>query len=304
MLKLLPQAVAALALAFAPAAFAQTTQVPVPTTTPAEVPASPALWVVKDKDTTIYLFGTIHVLKPGLRWFDKGVKTAFDQSDQLVLELLEPDQATMQGLILKLAFKPEGPTVTEQLPEDKRAPYAAALTGVGVPPQALDKFAPWFPAVTLSVATLPKYGYDPASGAERVLTGAAKDAGKPIEGLETAEQQLGYFAGLPQATQIKFLTMTIDQLPKLASTLDQMVAEWAKGDPDALARLLNEDMDETPEIAKVLLSERNQRWAQWIEKRLETPGTVFIAVGAGHLAGPESVQAYLAKDKVKAARVQ
>ncbi|NIJ21973.1 hypothetical protein FHS95_003684 [Sphingomonas naasensis] len=266
--------------------------------------ADPALWVVKDSDTTIYLFGTVHVLKPGLSWFDEAVKTAFDKSDTLVIEMVEPDAATMQGLIMKTAVNPSGPTLTERLPADKREAYAKVVADVGVPAIALDRFDPWFAAVTLTVAGLPRLGYDPAHGAERTLTDAARAANKQLVGLETPEQQLGYFDTLPEPLQIKFLVSTIDDYPEMGAELDKMVASWSAGDPDRLAETMNEGMRETPEIAKILLADRNARWAEWIDKRLATPGTVFMAVGAGHLAGPDGVQAQLGKHGLRATRVK
>lgn len=289
---MLKPTLAALALLFAPALHAQAVK-----------DADPALWVVKDADTTIYLFGTVHVLKPGLGWFDEGVKAAFDKSDELVLEMIEPDAATMQGLIMKTALNPRGPTLTEKLPADKREAYAKAMTDVGVPAAALDRFDPWFAAVTLSIAGLPKLGYDPESGAERTLSVAAKAANKQVIGLETAEQQLGYFDALPEPLQVKFLVSTVDDYPRMATELDKMIASWSAGDPEALGKTMNEELADTPELSKVLLADRNTRWAEWIEQRLQKPGTVFVAVGAGHLAGPESVQAQLAKHKLAATRV-
>ena len=272
---------------------------------PAQNPndADPALWVVKDADTTIYLFGTIHVLKPGLTWFDEAVKTAFDKSDQLVLEMVEPDKATMQQIVLKNGFSPTGPTLTEQLPADKRGAYLKAIADLGAPPQAFDRMKPWLAAVTLSIAPLQKQGYDPANGPEKVLTEAARSEGKPVEGLETAELQIGYFNGLSPKAQIEFLTSTVDELPKAGEEMAKMVDEWAHGDPDALARDMNESLKDSPEVAKTLLTDRNGRWASWIKQRLAKPGTIFIAVGAGHLAGDDSVQAQLAKQGIKAQRI-
>jgi len=272
---------------------------------PAQAPndADPALWVVKDADTTIYLFGTIHVLKPGLTWFDEAVKTAFDKSDQLVLEMVEPDKATMQQIVLKNGFSPTGPTLTEQLPADKRGAYLKAIADLGAPPQAFDRMKPWLAAVTLSIAPLQKQGYDPANGPEKVLTEAARSEGKPVEGLETAELQIGYFNGLSPKAQIEFLTSTVDELPKAGEEMAKMVDEWAHGDPDALARDMNESLKDSPEVAKTLLTDRNGRWASWIKQRLAKPGTIFMAVGAGHLAGDDSVQAQLAKQGIKAQRI-
>lgn len=304
MLKTLTCAGTALAIALACAPGQGEAQTAPAAAATATVDADPALWVVKDADTTIYLFGTVHVLKPGLGWFDEGVKAAFDASDQVMLEILEPDEATMQQLLIKMALNPTGPTVTEQLPESKRAAYAAAMASVDIPAAALDRFDPWLPAITLAVAKLPKLGYDPDSGAEKVISAAAKTAGKQIGALETAEQQLGYFDGLPQPVQIRYLVTSVEQIDLVGPMLDKMVASWSAGDPDALAATMNEAMRDSPEVGKVLLTERNARWAEWVEQRLARPGTVFVAVGAGHLAGGDSVQAFLAKRNLKAVRVQ
>ncbi|AJP74724.1 polysaccharide biosynthesis protein GumN [Sphingomonas hengshuiensis] len=282
----------ALALLFAPTAQAQAAQ-----------DADPALWVVRDEDTTIYLFGTIHVLKPGLSWFDEAVRDAFDKSGELVIEMIQPDAATAQATLLPLAMNASGPTLTEKLPADKRPAIAKAAGDLRFPLAVLDRFDPWFAAITLTMAGLPRLGYDPESGAEQVLQAAAKAAGKPVRGLETFEQQLGYLDGLPEPVQVRFLVSTLDEMPKMGAELDKMVTSWAKGDPDTLAVTMNEGMRETPELGKVLLTDRNARWAKWIEQRLAQPGTVFIAVGAGHLAGRDSVQAQLAKHKLRAVRI-
>lgn len=266
--------------------------------------ADPALWVVKDADTTVYLFGTVHVLKPGLTWFDEAVKTAFDRSGELVLEMVAPPPAQMQQLALAKGFSPAGPTLTEQLPAEKRAGVAKALSEVGLPQQAYDRMKPWLAAVTVSVAPLSKLGYSADLGPEKVLTDAATKGGKKVGGLETAEQQLGFFDQLSATAQVKFLTASVDELPELPREMDKMVADWSRGDPDALAAVMNDSLKESPEVAKVLLTDRNRNWAGWIRNRMAQPGTVFVAVGAGHLAGPDAVQAQLAKLGVKAARVK
>lgn len=276
---------------------------PAATSSPATVDADPALWVVKDKDTTIYLFGTIHVLKPGLSWFDDGVKKAFDSSDELVLEMVQPDQATMQNIVLSKAYSLSGPTLTERLPEADRGNYLKAMNSLGIPPAAFDRAQPWFAATNLSLLPLMKLGYDPKSGPETVLTEAAATEKKAIEGLETPEQQIGYLAGLPEKVQMAFLELTLKDLPKTEETMNGMVAAWSRGDPDALAKFMNDGLDDLPELAKTLLFDRNARWAQWIKARLDKPGTVFVAVGAGHLAGRQSVIDQLRTLKIKAKRV-
>ncbi|CAN5350893.1 TraB/GumN family protein [soil metagenome] len=296
MLKFFRSAIAGIALLLSGGAYAQAQ--------PKPTDADPALWVVKDADTTIYLFGTIHILKPGLTWFDEAVKTAFDSSDTLALEMVQPPADEMRALVMrKGTLSPSDKPLSEQLPEGARARYAAALTGLGMPPAAFDRIKPWFAATTLTMLPLMKLGFDPARGVEPNLTEAAKAAGKKIVGLETAEQQIGYLDGMSTPAQITFLTNTIDEMPKLGGTIDKMIGEWSAGDADGIAAEMNDDRDGSPESAATLLYDRNARWADWIDARLKTPGTVFVAVGAGHLAGPKSVQAELAKRGVTATRV-
>ena len=266
--------------------------------------ADPALWVVKDDDTTIYLFGTVHVLKPGLSWFDEAVKDAFDKSDEMMLEIVMPeDQAAVAKTMMPLAMDTTGKTIPSRLTADELKAYQAALVSVGVPANAFDSFEPWFPAMTLSVLPLTKLGYDPEQGAEKLLTKFAKADSKPVAGLETLEEQLGFFDKLPETQQVAFLNAVVKDIDKLGPMLDKMVGLWAKGDPDGLAVTMNESMAATPELAQILLYDRNARWADQIKTRMDKPGTVFIAVGAGHLAGEKSVQDYLKDRGLTATRI-
>ncbi len=294
-------AAAALALGLAGPLFAQSAA---PANAPAATkPAHPAMWVVKDADTTLYLFGTVHVLKLGYAWFEGDVKKAFDASQMLVLELPDSDEKAAQPLVMKLATATDGKTLTARLTPTAREAYTKAMAGLGIPPQAFDAFEPWFAAINLGLIPALKAGYDPNSGAEKVLTAAAKAQGKRISGFETLEQQLGYFDTLPEKLQVAYLGETAKETEKGAATLDTMVSQWAAGEPEALGKTINDGMRRQPEIGKLLLADRNKRWAAAIHDMMEQPGTIFIAVGAGHLAGPDSVQAQLKRYRLSATRV-
>lgn len=270
----------------------------------AEARNAPALWSVSDADTTVYLFGTIHVLKPGYSWFDDGVKAAFDKADALVLEMVMPDPAAMQAMVMKMGMATDGTPLSQKLPEDERGDYTKAVAEIGAPQAVVDRLKPWLAATEFSVAPLVKLGYSPANGPEAVLTGAAKAANKQVLGMETAEQQFGYLDGLSQTAQMAFLKSAIDDMPKLGDEMGEMVTDWSKGEPQALAKIMNDDLTGQPELKQTLLIDRNARFASWIANRMKQPGTVFVAVGAGHLAGDGSVQADLAKTyKLKAVRV-
>jgi uncharacterized protein YbaP (TraB family) len=269
---------------------------------PAVKDVDPALWVIKDEDTTIYLFGSIHVLKPGLGWFDDGVKTAFDSSDQLVLELVDLPAAETQALFGKLAMDQQGKTLRSKMNDADRAVYDAAMGKLGIPSPSFDPFEPWAAGIAMSLMAMQKAGFDPNSGVEKQLTAAAKVSNKPIAGLETAEFQLGIFDTLPEADQIAFLVETAKMIDDTNSMMDKMVNMWGSADTESLAQLLNEGMTSRT-LYDALLTKRNANWAKWISAQMKKPGVTFMAVGAGHLAGPTSVQALLPAYGLTATRV-
>ncbi|MCE7797933.1 TraB/GumN family protein [Sphingobium sufflavum] len=268
-----------------------------------ETLAKPALWVVRDKDTTLYLFGTIHVLRREVRWFHGPVRAAFDQSSALVLETV-PTDTEVAKTTARLAIDANGPPLSEKLDAATRARYFALLDRLGIPRAHLEPFHPWFAAVSLSIAPLEKLGYDPDAGVDEVLKNTATTKGKPVLALESVDEQLGFFAGLPEATQVRFLTATIAEAEKAEAEIARMVSEWSAGRPGALADDMNDSLKDMPEIAEALLYQRNRNWATWIAHRMAQPGTVFVAVGAGHLAGKGSVQELLAAKGLTVKRVE
>lgn len=276
---------------------------PAPAAPPPADEVRPALWKVSDGDTTIWLFGTVHALPPGIDWYRGRIAETFESSRELVTEIVPPDPSVMQAIVIDKAMLPKGQTLRATLSVQDRTSYEAVLGQQGLPPDAFDRFEPWYAAVGLSTLPLLRDGFASANGVEQALDARAKTLGLPHSALETAEYQLGLFDSLPPATQRTYLAEVIRNLPTMKAQLLGMVEAWKVGDADRLARLINEDEDD-PELLRVLLIERNRLWADWIAKRLGRPGTVFMAVGAGHLAGSGSVQDQLAARGITAARVQ
>lgn len=262
----------------------------------------PALWVIRDDDTTIYLFGTVHILRPGLGWFDEGVREAFAKSDRLVLELVEPSQAESQGVFARLAVDRSGTTLRSKLTDADRAVYESAMGKIGLPVATLDPLDPWAAAVTMQVTAMTKSGFDVNSGVEKQLSAAAKATNKPIEGVETLAFQLGVFDSLPIADQIAFLNESAKAVDELGSGMERLVELWARPDPEGLARAMNEGLTNAS-LYDALLTRRNANWARWIYVQMEKPGTTFMAVGAGHLSGPTSLPSLLAAYGIKTQRV-
>ena len=267
------------------------------------VQARPGLWKVADHDTTIYLFGTIHLLPAGIDWFHGPIANAFDHSDLLLTELPDLANSDVMASVMKYGTLPQGQSLRARMSDEQRGKYEAALASLGLPKSIFDRNKPWMAAITLPLIKLQKAGFNPEHGVESELSQRGKSQSKPREGLETIDFQFGAFNSLSEAEQMDYLMEVIDALPQIDGAIKSMVATWARGDADGLAALLNAEED-IPALAEALIYSRNRTWAGWIETRLKQPGTVFIAVGAGHLAGRGSVQQVLAKHGVKTARVQ
>lgn len=256
----------------------------------------PALWVVKDADSTLYLFGSVHVLRPTTGWSSPRVEAAFDSASDIWFEISNPDdQAAIMPLIQQHGLSPETPLSSRLTPQES-AELDAAAQAMGASAAQLQPMKPWLAALSLSVAPLIKAGYDPKSGVELVLKARAEAAGKPIHGFETIDKQIGILAGLPDDVQLVFLRETLKDYENAATKLDEMVEAWARGDVATLDRVTIKEMKEaSPALYQAVLVDRNTDWANQIQTLLEGSGTAFIAVGAAHLTGDDSVQAILQK---------
>lgn len=295
---------AAAALCLAQPALAQEAAPAAPAATAAITDVDPALWVVRDEDTTIYLFGTIHLLRPGLGWFDEAVKDAFDASDELKVEVVLPaDPTPLAQAFAAAGTYPAGTTLQSRMNEEQLAAYRAALAPLGIPPEALDTLEPWFSGLQLALGLYAQMGFQPGAGAEAVLKEAAAATGKPVSGFETVEQQIGFLDSTPESEQIAGLIQFLQRGREMPAYVERLLTSWTSGSPEATAAVMNEAMATSPETARIMLVDRNRRWADTLKARMEQPGTVFVAVGAGHLAGEGSVQQFLAERGLTAERV-
>lgn len=292
--------IALAAFAFAGAVNAQAPAVAAVAPPPKQV--KPALWKVADEDTTIYLFGTIHALPKGLTWLDGPVEQALNGSSELITEIPEVPAGEQQKAVMAIGLL-KGETLRSLMSDADRTAYEALLARLKIPAEAFDQLEPWLAGITLGVMPYAMAGYGADSGAEAVLRKAAVAKGKRLGALETVDYQLGLFDQLPREAQLKFLGEAVRDFDKSFAIIGTMTEEWGSGDPEGLGKLMNEQMDDA-DLAESLLYQRNRNWAGWIRKRLDQPGTVFIAVGAGHLAGMNSVQDVLKQQGVVSTRVQ
>ena len=268
--------------------------------------ASPAMWKVADHDTTVYLFGTIHLLPKGTQWRSETFDKAAVSSDTLVVETVidEGNPGAILGELFKLAASPSLPPVLDRVPADKRPALEAAFAKAGVPATAFDKLETWAVAFMLLGAQFKDLGLDPGSGVETVLKKQFEERGKSIGQLETNAEQFGFFDRLSEDAQRKFLVEVLDDPASMKAQFGGMLKAWTRGDVKAIADSFNHDLADASELKDALINQRNANWAKWVKGRLDQPGTVMVAVGAGHLAGRDSVLDMLEKQGVKVTRVQ
>jgi uncharacterized protein YbaP (TraB family) len=267
------------------------------------VKAEPAMWVIKDNDSTIYLIGTLHLLKHDAEWNSEKVKKTVGESTELWLEIAELDnQVAMRPLIATHGKDPNTP-LSKKLNEEQRKKLAKIAATYSVPLATLEPMQPWLAAVVLAGTPLAKAGYDPKAGIDRVLKAQAEAEGDKIRGFETVLAQVRMMADLPQTAQIAFLVETLDDVEEGLELLDKLAKAWIDGDTETIARIGVEEMKrEAPVVYKKLLVDRNVAWSEKIVEILKGSGVQQIAVGAAHLAGPDSLQSQLQKRGIKVER--
>jgi uncharacterized protein YbaP (TraB family) len=265
-----------------------------PRAVPQAAGAGPALWVIRDADSTLYLFGTVHVLRPTTAWGSPRVDAAFDSADQIWFEISNPDDTTaIVPLIQQHGVSPDR-RLSHLITTGQLNLLDSAARSIGSDAVRMDVYRPWLAALTLSVAPLTRAGYDPQSGVELTLKARADAAGKPVHGFETIDKQVRILASMPESEQLAYLASTLETYEAATVELDRMVEAWARGDVATLEAVGVDDMQtETPGLYRALLVQRNADWADQIQTLLEGSGTLFIAVGAAHLAGDDSVQEIL-----------
>ncbi len=272
---------------------------------PKPQPAKPAMWKMADADTTVYLFGTVHLLPKDLQWRTPLMNTAIAQSSDLVLEVANiDDQAAIGAAFQKLAITPNLPPIEKRVPPQKVAGLQKLVKEAGLPPALLNNLETWAVGLTLASASLGKLNVDPESGADRQLSAVFKAARKPILGFETGEEQLGFFDKLPESEQRLFLVGMVDEQTDAKAEFAKMIAAWKRGDEKEIALSFDDEAKMSAALTEALLYKRNANWTNWLTTRMQQPGTIMVAVGAGHLAGNGSVVSLLKKRGFKVTRVQ
>jgi uncharacterized protein YbaP (TraB family) len=269
-------------------------------------PARPALWQVSDPDTTIYLFGTIHLLPDDLQWRTPAFDQAVASSQQLVVETIvnQQDLQSIRNAELQLGFGKGLSPVAQRVPPAKLPLLRKAIAKSGIPEKMLDQMDTWLAAISLLGVQFQEMGLKGSHGPEEILRQQFLSANKPIGELESNVEQFGYFDRLPESAQRALLEGAIEPSAMASKEFAQMLGPWGRGDVKAIGATFNKEFQGSPALKQALLVQRNANWAKWIQQRMAQPGTIMVAVGAGHLAGSSSVLELLKRDGYKVRRLQ
>lgn len=265
-----------------------------------------ALWVMRDADSTIYLYGTIHLRKAGADWGGPAAKAALAEAQEVWTELeIDPaKEAQMQGLVMQFGIDPAR-KLSDRIDPAQKPALEAAAKALGAPLANLEPMKPWLASLTFQIAPMLQAGYTPDSGVDRQIDTASEAAGKKMRWFETASEQLQFLAGLSEPVQLQMLYESLGDLSRGPQMLKQMEALWETGDADGLYALTGPEMrSQYPELYDVILTQRNKRWADVLATEMQGSGVDFVAVGALHLLGEDSVQTYLERKGFKVERVK
>ena len=268
----------------------------------------PALYAVRDADTTLYLYGTFHLLPPGTRWETEAFHAAMAETGHTFVEadvLSPPAQQELSAAVARLGMNPPGVTLSSILGPDRTANLESVLVSYGVPLEALEPMQPWLAILSLTAMVYGQAGLDPSAGIEPQVLARASAEGDSIGYLETATYQIEVLAGLDEALLLDSFDLGLEGLTDIQQQVLDGVEAWRTGDVQQLDEILVAEVRETsPELNDAVFTTRNENWADQIEDMLARNQDAFIAVGAGHLYGPGSVIDILVDRDVQVERVQ
>lgn len=273
-----------------------------------EKSAGPALWRVSDADSTIYLFGTFHLLPASMQWKTAAFDAAMAETATTIIEVDTKSaeaQMAMNALVRELGLNPPGATLSKTLGEERARRFAALADRYGASMAALEPLRPWLALITLSIQIMQKEGFSPESGVEPAVLARARSEGDAVAYLESAEYQIRALASLDEAEILADFDASLDQFDDFDAYAGRVLDAWRAGDLATLEDETLAPMRETaPGAFKTLITDRNRNWAGEIEKLMEGDERYFIAVGAGHLIGEESVVEMLEAEGLEVRRVQ
>jgi len=253
------------------------------------------LWRVDGAENSVYLLGSIHLLRAEDHPLPRAIDAAYADAEVLVMELDmdDLDPARTQAAFNSAGVMSDGTTLRELMGEEYYRAAEEAAAVIDVPLDMLASSEPWLAAMTVELMMLYRMGFDPMLGVEMTMTNRATADGKPIEGLETVEQQLGFLDGLPLEAQREMLLQTLLQGAEMNGSVDALIDAWRRGDTATLETELLQSIEEQADLHEALIVDRNRRWAETIATWLDDELDYLVVVGALHLVGDDGVPSLL-----------
>ena len=265
----------------------------------------PALWKLSGDGTTLYIFGSVHVLKPGTSWLEDDLRQKISSATAIYLEVspAEQQQLFLVGLILKYGILPKGDSLKKHLPAAVYAEVSAAFRAHGMAEKIFQSFKPWTAELAYSALKFVDAGYKQETGVEATVTALARAKGIRTEGLETAEFQISLFASFTDEQAAEMLKEDMTEANQTEVVMDRLTSSWSSGDVADLGAYFAELTKDDPQLRKKIVTDRNAAWVPKIQAIMGKPGTYLVVVGTGHLVGPESLIAMLQKSGLQVERV-
>lgn len=259
------------------------------------------LWRANGVSNSVYLLGSIHLLRAEDHPLPSVIDTAYDDAEVLIMELDmdDLDAAAAQQLFNQGGVLRDGTTLRDLMGEELYLKAETAARAIDIPIDLLSQSEPWLAAITVEMMTLFRIGFNPALGVEMYMTSRAVDDGKPIEGLESIDEQVAFLDGLSLQAQRDMLMQTLEDSASMATSIDELIRAWRYGDTGFLESGLLDSLAENEELSDALVTSRNRRWVSKIDDLLDEREDYLIIVGALHLVGDEGVPSLLAEKGVK-----
>jgi hypothetical protein len=259
-----------------------------------------SLWELHGKHNTVYLLGSIHVLRPSDYPLAPAVLDAYNHAGALFMEvnLEEINSEQVQAEMIQSAMLPSGKTLPEVLGSQRYERAQALAHAIGVELSSFDQFAPWFAAEAISEQQLTQLGFQPENGVEMYFMDRARGDGKSVDGLETVHDQISVFQNMSLDSQAEYLLSSLEQAHDLPKEVDSMVSAWRRGDTRWFESELQSDLGRDSALYQSVLGARNRKWVPKIEALLNDDKNYLVIVGTGHLSGQGSVVDLLKKDGI------
>lgn len=266
---------------------------------------APAIWTIKDFDSTLYLYGTVHLLPDNLDWQKDDMRGAFKESGTVFFEVDTGRDGQIQAAVLttSLGMRKDGLRLSGELDSYQLKLLDAAAHNGDLTLAALDNMKPWLASEFLTVAAATNAGLSPALSADEALKSRARREQKNVIYLETIEDQVRVSADQPHSIQMALLTETLEGFNTLGDDLTTVAKSWAVGRTDFLTREMVVPLkNKSPLFYDALITQRNKKWTQQFVLFMEGNGTGFAAIGASHLLGEDSIAEMLREQGYDVAR--